>query len=642
MATPATKPGTGTAEGNEVAAPEGAALGQGSDDPVLAQLARDIAPGSLDAIGLSIPWHHRLSTKLLVMTGLVALATVAAFFFAEVSVQRHLLSQVVAESDLLSHTIRNSLHRAMLQDRRGDAYLIMQDIGRQSGIEMVRMMDQDGLITFSTERDQVGKLVDRRAEACSGCHADDEPIHRIELSDRSRIFRGEGHRVLGIVTPMYNEGSCSTAACHAHPPDRKVLGVIDVGVSLARLDAETAGFRARTLAAAALAAGLLGFLVWLFVRHHVMRPVAALVQATRRVAKDQLELEVPVTWNGELGILAASFNEMTRSLRTTKRDLDALMHGLERQVEERTAALRSAQDQLVRSEKLSSLGKLSASIAHEINNPLAGILTFAKLIVRTLEQGAPDEATRKALVKHLLLVQRETERCSAIVRNLLDFARERPLALKDVNVNLVVDEAIQLLQNQIQIQNVSLERRIATVPMVDADFGLLRQACVNVIMNGCEAMARGGKLVVSTALVEDGRWVEMAFQDTGPGIPPDHLGKIFDPFFTTKEKGTGLGLSVVYGIVERHGGKIDLQTELGKGTRIAIRLPPRAGQGEAASPGAGGAAKDARRAQGRPDEAAPARQRAPDEERGFAAGTGLDRAGSPGGRTPSAAPRNDR
>jgi two-component system, NtrC family, sensor kinase len=280
-------------------------------------------------------------------------------------------------------------------------------------------------------------------------------------------------------------------------------------------------------------------------------------------------------WKGELGILAASFNDMTRSLRTTKRQLEHLMHDLERQVEDRTAALRSAQDQLVRSEKLSSLGKLSASIAHEINNPLAGILTFAKLIVRTPEQGAPDEATRRTLVRHLLLVQRETERCSAIVRNLLDFARERPLALKDLNVNLVVDEAVQLLANQIQIQGIALEKRLDRVPLVEGDFGQLRQACVNVIMNGCEAMARGGRLSIESAVIEGGRWVEVAFQDSGPGIPPDHLGRIFDPFFTTKEKGTGLGLSVVYGIVERHGGKIDLQTQIGKGTRIAIRLPPK-------------------------------------------------------------------
>jgi two-component system NtrC family sensor kinase len=570
MATAAPRPEQGPVGGSPTPAP-----GDRKEDPALARLARAIAPGSLDEIGFAIPWHHRLSTKLLATVGLVALATVAAFSVAEIAVQRHLLSQVVAESELLSHTIRNALHRAMLQDRRSDAYLIMQDVGREPGIEMVRMMDAEGRITFSTDRSELGKSVDRRAEACSACHAEGEPLHKLDLADRSRIFRAERHRVLGIVTPLYNEASCANAACHAHPPDQKVLGVIDVGVSLARLDGETSGFRLKMLVAAAIAAGALGLLGWVFTRHHLIRPVAALVQATRRVARDQLELEVPVTWSGELGILATSFNDMTRSLRATKRELDALMHGLERQVQERTAALQNAQDQLVRTEKLTSLGKLSASIAHEINNPLAGILTFAKLIVRTLEQGTPDDATRKSLVKHLHLVERETERCSAIVRNLLDFARERPLALKDLHVHAVVEEALQLLANQIQIQGVVLEKRLAPVPVVEGDFGQLRQACVNVVMNACEAMARGGRLVVEAAVVEGGRWVELAFQDSGPGIPPDHMSKIFDPFFTTKERGTGLGLSVVYGIVERHGGKIEIQTEVGKGTRVMIRLPPK-------------------------------------------------------------------
>jgi two-component system NtrC family sensor kinase len=573
MATAAPRPEQGSAAG-ETPAPR---TPEPAPEPSLAKLARAIAPGSLDALGLAIPWHQRLSTKLLGGAGAVAIAVVCVFFLAELSVQRHLVAQAVAESDLLSQTIRNALHRAMLQDRRGDAYLIMQDVGRQPGIERVRMMDAEGKITFSTDQAEIGRAVDRKAEACAGCHAQGEAFHRIELKERSRIFAGSDHRVLSIVTPLYNEGACATAACHAHPWERNVLGVIDVAISLARLDAETAAFRRSILLAVAIAAALLAAGLWLFTRHHLLQPVAALVQATRRVARDHLELEVPVTWSGELGLLAASFNDMTRRLRASQRELDALMHGLERQVEDRTAALRAAQDQLVRSEKLSSLGKLSASIAHEINNPLAGILTFAKLIVRTLEQGPPDEEARKGLVRHLHLVERETERCSAIVRNLLDFARERPLALKDTNVNLVIEEALQLLQNQIQIQGVVLERRIGPVPLVDGDFGQLRQAFVNVILNACEAMARGGRLVVESALAEGGRWVEVAFQDSGPGIPPDHLSRIFDPFFTTKEKGTGLGLSVVYGIVERHGGKIEIQTEVGKGTRVLVRLPPRKG-----------------------------------------------------------------
>jgi len=472
MATAASRPEKGAGEGAAPPRPGGAP----NEDPALERLARAIAPGSLGELGLAIPLHHRLSTKLLTLIGVIALATVAAFFFAEISVQRHLLAQVVAESDLLSHTIRNALHRAMLQDRRPEAHLIMQDIGRETGIEMVRMMDGEGRITFSTDRAEIGKAVDRRADS--------------------------------------------------------------------------------------------------FTRHHVIRPVAALVQATRRVARDQLELEVPVTWSGELGILAASFNEMTRSLRATKRALDELMHGLERQVRERTAALEAAQDQLVRTEKLTSLGKLSASIAHEINNPLAGILTFAKLMIRTLvERGPVSEADRKTLVKQLELVCRESQRCSTIVRNLLDFARERPLQLKDVDVDAAIDEMFTLVANQAAIQGVELVKDIVPLPPVEADFGQLRQAFVNVAMNAIEAMPGGGQLIVTTRKVPRDGAVEIVFADTGRGIPPEIVQRIFDPFFTTKEKGTGLGLSVVYGIVERHKGRVSVESEPGKGTRFVISLP---------------------------------------------------------------------
>ncbi|HET6437778.1 MAG TPA: ATP-binding protein [Anaeromyxobacter sp.] len=541
-------------------------------------------PSSLGALGLDIPWHERLSTRLFAATGLVAFLTMLAIFLAAVAVQQHLLAQVVEESDLVSKTIRNALHRAMLQDRRDEAYAIMEDIARQPEIERIRLTDQSGRVTFSrsqcgsgpncTDEAPVGTRIDVKSEGCRACHNDGVPRGSVALAERKRVFTtGDGHRALGILTPIHNEPSCSTSECHAHPAARSVLGVLDVGISMEQLDRETEAFRRRALGAAAVAAVLLGLLIAWVARRQLIRPVVALVHATRRVASDQLETEIPITWSGELGALATSFNEMTRSLRQARAELQDLMVGLEQQVQDRTAALRTAQDQLVRSEKLSSLGRLSASIAHEINNPLAGILTFAKLMIRTLEQGLPDEPTRRSLVKHLSLVQRETERCTAIVRNLLEFARERPLAVKDVDINAVVEEALQLLQNPIQLNDLRLTKALAPLPPVRADFGQLRQACVNVIMNACEALPRGGRLSVESRVVTGGGAVELFFQDDGPGIPPERLPRIFDPFFTTKEKGTGLGLSVVYGIVERHGGTIDIRSAPGQGTSVTIRIP---------------------------------------------------------------------
>jgi len=540
------------------------------------RLARDIRPATLLDVGFIIPWHQRLSVRMLGGIVMASLVTVGAFAIAEFRVQGRLQEQVAEESDLISSTIRKAIHRAMLHDRRDDAYSIMEDVGRQDGIEKVRMMDANGRVTFSTDRGEIAQMVDRDAEACSLCHAQGKPLSHPSLKERTRTFAGPSHRVLGIIAPLYNEDACASSACHAHAPDRKVLGVLDVELSLARADEAALAFRWKTLVVAAIVASLLGFGFWIFVRANVVTPVASLVQATRRVARDQLDIEIPVTWSGEVGLLATSFNDMTRSLQGTQEELKAFTADLERKVADRTAALRAAQEQLVRSEKLSSLGKLSASIAHEINNPLAGILTFAKLLVRTLEGGTPDDATRRQLVKNLHLVEREAERCTAIVRNLLDFARERPLAVAEIDPAGVLEEALQLLANQLAIQNVRVERNSQPLPKVDGDFGQLRQAIVNVIMNACEAMSLGGKLTVDASVLEGGQGIEIAISDTGPGIPQEVLSRVFDPFFTTKEKGTGLGLSVVYGIVERHGGRIDLKSEVGKGTRVAIRLPVRA------------------------------------------------------------------
>jgi two-component system NtrC family sensor kinase len=170
-------------------------------------------------------------------------------------------------------------------------------------------------------------------------------------------------------------------------------------------------------------------------------------------------------------------------------------------------------------------------------------------------------------------VQRETERCRAIVRNLLDFARERPLQLRDVELEKVVQESLQLVGHQAQLQGHQVETRLAPVPPVHADFGELRQAFVNLAMNAMEAMPQGGRLVVTLRASDDGQVVEVAIADSGPGIPPELQTKIFDPFFTTKEKGTGLGLSVVYGIVQRHGGTILLETSPEQGTCFTLRLP---------------------------------------------------------------------
>jgi two-component system NtrC family sensor kinase len=426
--------------------------------------------------------------------------------------------------------------------------------------------------------------VDKSAEACYACHAAGQPLVRLNTPSRSRIYRYNGHRVLGLITPIYNEASCASAVCHEHPRDRQVLGVVDITMSLADEDRAVAALGRRTVLLGGFGVLVIALTVGIFVRGYVIRPVGEIVLATRRIAGGDLEHRIPGHRTDEIGDLSASFNAMTGSLRDAQADLQRLNERLEQQVEDRTAALRDAQAQLIQSEKMSSLGKLAASVAHEINNPLAGILTYAKLLVRMHEEGQMTEAVRERSVRNLRLVQRETERCSAIVRNLLDFARQRAPSLKDVDVSAAADEALSLLAHRLMMQNVTLEKRLSPMPLVKADYGQLRQAFVNIALNACEAMTQGGTLEVATAA--RGRQVEISFRDTGPGIAPENLSRILDPFFTTKEKGTGLGLSVVYGIIERHNGKLDIRSQVGRGTTVLIQLPVSAGAAVPAGPAA--------------------------------------------------------
>jgi two-component system NtrC family sensor kinase len=521
----------------------------------------------------SILWRHRLSTQLLTLTALLFVTSVIAYGAFEWTMRQALMDQALSGAVLFGETISSATRRAMLEDRRADAYEIMRAIGRQPGIDLVRVFNKDGKITFSTMPGEEGRVLDRAEESCRPCHQGPQPLARISRDRASRVVEVDGHRALHVITPTHNEARCSSSACHHHSRGEQVLGVQEVLVSLEEADRRQATVRWFGLGFGLIGVTLLGGALVGFARKRVVRPVAAILEGTRRVTRDQLDQEIHVDDPGELGILAGSFNEMTRALRRVEGDLKALNVELEQKVEDRTVDLRRAQAALVQTEKLSSLGQLSASIAHEINNPLAGILTFAKLVTRELETAVPDPVVRATLTRNLALVEREARRCSAIVRNLLDFAREGPLKLEAVDANAVVEESLQLVGHKLSIAGFKVDRRHAPLPPVLADFGELRQAVVNLALNAMEAMGEGGTLLIETRAADGGRTVEIAVEDSGPGVDPGLLGKIFDPFFTTKEKGTGLGLSVVYGIVTRHGGRIDLESPPGHGARFVIRLP---------------------------------------------------------------------
>jgi len=275
----------------------------------------------------------------------------------------------------------------------------------------------------------------------------------------------------------------------------------------------------------------------------------------------------------EIGELAREFNEMTDRLRQAQGEYRQLTETLEAKVESRTAEIAEMHAHLARSEKLASLGQLVAGIAHEINNPLSGILMFANLIAedRTLPPAKRDDA---------LIIVRETQRCAGIVKRLLEFSRTSIPHKKMVSLCSVMDDTIALLEHQAFLGNVEIIRRCdPNPPPIEVDPGQIEQVFVNIMVNACQAMPGGGRLTIAMHADYDRHFMVTTIEDTGMGISPENLEKIFDPFFTTKDQavngvsGTGLGLSVSYGIVENHGGHIAVASETGKGTKFTIELP---------------------------------------------------------------------
>jgi two-component system NtrC family sensor kinase len=327
-----------------------------------------------------------------------------------------------------------------------------------------------------------------------------------------------GRRELTLMRPVANEPSCAQAACHAHPSSEKVLGVIETRMELGPVDEQLARheglLRALTLGGAALAGGLALFLVWTAVRR------------------------------------------------------------LERNVEKKTGELERANRVLFGSEKMAAIGKLAATVAHEVNNPLFGILTYSRLAQKELARPEIDGPARERMTAQLGVIERESRRCGDIMKNLLTFARQAPRRRQPENLNELVQRSLALVRHQAELSGIRVETHLDPgLPAVSCDAGQIQQVILAVLVNACEVMKAGGAL--SVASERRGASAVLRIADTGPGIPLEVLPQIFEPFFSTKDDPhrTGLGLAVARSIVEQHGGEIEARSTEGRGAEFAISIP---------------------------------------------------------------------
>lgn len=520
---------------------------------------------------------HSLSFRLLLrLMGLIAVILGMHAYVSARAISVQWTEMIEACANRTSDLIKDATHYSMLLNRKEELHHTIRQIARSPGVRAIRVYDKQGNIMFSSVDAEIGTKVDTQAEACVICHQEQQVLRSVDRAKRLRVFRApDGESLVGLINPIENEAACAASGCHAPPREQSVLGVLDVMMSTQALSEAQRTTHENIVWTTLLLIFLSAVVTTLFVERVVMRPLRRLRKGSQRIAQGDLSTRVEVGPDDELGRVAVDFNRMAEDLQRAHREVTEWSQTLEQKVVAKTAELGHMQKQVVHMEKMSSLGKLSATVAHELNNPLAGILTYAKLVEREIDEPL-DDATRVELHRYLKLIQKESSRCGDIVRNLLLFTRQSGAAFSPVSLNTVIDRSLLLIRHHLEMANVRLEHQpLEGSDEVIGDGNQIQQALVALLVNAIEAMrgSQGGLLRVTATGNE--QEVQLVVHDTGSGIAPDVLPRIFEPFFSTKDKesGVGLGLAVVYGIIQRHQGRIDVTSDPGQGTSFIVTLP---------------------------------------------------------------------
>jgi two-component system NtrC family sensor kinase len=512
----------------------------------------------------------RLLVPLFLTVGVVLLVHALVSFG---SIKDHFLALVGSEAQRSSSLIRRATHDGMLLNRLDEVQTTIERLAEGPEVAAIRVYDKKGEVVLSSDTSEIGVHIPVNSEPCTRCHQEGTPSDSVG-TEAAEVIQAAGGEVLRRLTVIENEPACSAGGCHTEAAGHPVLGVLDVEMSTLPVQGAVRSARLHIVWTTLVLILVIGIVAAVMFRRLILQPVGRLQEGTRRIAGGDLETRIDVRGGHELARLAGDFNRMAEDLSRAQSELTQWSQNLEDKVAKKTEELRNAQRQVLHMEKMASLGKLSATVAHELNNPISGMLTYARLVERELAEQPLDPAVRGELERYLRLVQQECTRCGAIVKNLLVFARRTGAAMASVDLNEIVDRSLMLVQHRLDMSGTELRTTFLQGDAnVVADPGQVQQALVALLVNAVEAMGDGGTLGV--VLEGDAEGVRISVSDTGPGIPPDVLPLIFEPFFSTKdsESGVGLGLAVVYGIVHRHGGTIEVESEVGAGTTFHLRFP---------------------------------------------------------------------
>ena len=507
-----------------------------------------------------------------------------AFWIIFRSVNEEYMKSVLSQSGSnVGLLVEGALYRSMLENDKVALQSTLDIINTMPGIADVNMYDEDNnLVNSSFSDDTIG----HNNPNCKNCHFDldemfpgtEKSYRIIDVDSECKMSKKESSvRHLLIKSPILNQPSCYESSCHAHQASDEVLGSFVIRMPLQHLDAALIkSLRDFLLLAILMTLLLVSFLI-LFTRKNIKKPLTAIIKASEAVTRGDKSTRLKIKANqlDDMRMVSFAFNDMLDNLQAATLKLQNWSHQLEYKVQKKTEELGEVQNELIKIERITSLGRLSLSVAHEINNPLSGILTYSKLVYKQLNNLDLDAGKKETVLKHLKLIETETKRCGDIVKGLLDFSRTDQNDFQPKNLHEILRETHDLMSHPIKIANIHfIKDFVASSDLINCSANQIKQACVAILVNASEAVLENGEITLRTSNPDKGN-IKLDIIDNGLGVAPEDIPHILEPFFSTKqnERGIGLGLAIVHGIVKSHNGHIEVKSELGKGTTVSITFP---------------------------------------------------------------------
>lgn len=475
---------------------------------------------------------------------------------------------------VIDHTIRIS----MITEDHSELTRVITEVQKVPGVGAIRVFNDDGLVRHNAPSTIEGNHSKTPMLPCSDCHTSVN-TGQWGMPETCMYNRDcdEG-RCMIVLSPIMSTPDCRSSGCHQTNIESEVLGFMEIELPLTEMDSALNKILMEYFAIIMVFLALLMATLLFFIQRRVNRPLKRIVDASRAVTAGNMTVRVDVESSDlrDIHHVGLALNTMLASINQSNRELQEWSNDLENKVRTKSEDIARTQNEIYQIERLASLGRLSSSVAHEINNPLAGVLTYAKLVSRILQNSELTEEKRVAILKHLDMIQSETTRCGNIVKGLLNFSRDRSQKFDTLHLNEVLQETAQLIQHSFQIANVRLITDFSAHPdVVSVNGNQVIQACLAVLTNALEAVGEGGDgLVTYRSYNPDVQHIIIEINDNGVGISAEDQEHIFEPFFSSKKEmsGIGLGLAVTYGILEQHDAKVVVDSSPGAGTSMKFKF----------------------------------------------------------------------